>query len=64
MSWVPLSTNKPVTSSYYKVKATGAYSNVNGVYYDIHTDAWIHDDGTWLPVDIGAYVTHWYNEIK
>ena len=62
MGWVSLSTKKPSTSSYYKVKATGLYSNVKDAYYDIHTDAWIYDDGTWLPVNVGLYVTHWYEQ--
>lgn len=62
MGWVSLSTKIPPESSYYKVKATGLYGHVKGAYYDNHTDAWIYDDGTWLPVDVGLYITHWYEQ--
>ena len=62
MAWIPLSAKKPSASSYYKVKATGAYSNVKGAYYSVHTDTWVYDDGTWLPVDVDLYITHWYEQ--
>ena len=63
MNWILLNDKKPTVSSYYKVKATGIYSNVKSAYYDIHTGAWIYDDGTWLPVDVRLYITHWM-EVK
>lgn len=59
MDWILLSTKRPSESSYYEVKATGAYSHVKSAYYNAHTDAWIYDDGTWLPVDVSLYITHW-----
>lgn len=62
MNWIEYKTKKPEKSSFYKVKAIGAYKNIKKVYYDSHADSWIYDDGTWLPVDIRLHITHWADE--
>ena len=57
--WISYKESKPSVSGFYEVKTTEVWKNVKEAYYSVHADAWVHDDGVWLPVDIRASVTHW-----
>jgi hypothetical protein len=62
MGWIALEDKKPNVSAFYKVKATGMYKKVKSAYYDVRNDAWVHDDGSWLPVDVRLYISHWQDK--
>lgn len=61
MDWIENKTRKPDKDGLYKVKVDGWLSKVRQAYYEVITDSWIHDDGSWLPVDISQYVLYWKN---
>ena len=62
MGWIDNKLRRPDSDGLYKVKVSGCFSKVRQAYYEVITSSWIHDDGSWLPVDIGLYVTHWKDE--
>ena len=58
MSWVETKERNPDKDGLYKIRANDWVSHVKQAYYVAETDYWVHDDGFWLPCDIGPYVTH------
>jgi len=62
MPWVSIKLRKPKKSGHYNVRVNGVYKYIDSAYYDKHTDAWIYDDGDYLPFDIRASITHWKDQ--
>ena len=57
--WKEINEEKPSKSGMYRVKADSKLFTIKCAYYDLLQDIWSYDDGSWLPMDITLYITHW-----
>lgn len=59
ITWRKITKVKPTVSKTYRVKTSFKGLNIQYAYYNVELDTWIYDDGSWLPMDVTNYVTHW-----
>lgn len=57
--WNAVDEAQPTKSGEYRVKTNDPSFSIKYAYYDLMQDIWSYDDGTWLPICVDSYITHW-----